>query len=491
MQLSNEYIQSQSPEFAESIQAIQTLPEKILQFGTGVLLRGLPDFYIDKANKQGIFNGRVVVVKSTANGTTDDFTNQDNLYTQCIRGFDNGQVVNKSIINASISRVLNANDQWKQVLECAKNKEIQVIISNTTEMGIQLVEESIFQEPPFSFPAKLLSFLYERYKYFGGSEQSGMVIVPTELIPGNGDKLLSIVLELAVFNQLDDPCIQWIKNSNRFCNSLVDRIVPGKPSEENLESLYHELNYEDALLIVSEPYSLWAIEGNDFVKQRLSFCQADSSIIVDENIEKYRELKLRLLNGTHTLSCAIALLMDFEFVHESMQDELMKNFVEKLMKQEIGKSLPANIPAQEIFSFSDQVIDRFKNPHINHKWISISTNYTSKMVLRNIPLLLEWYRRNDRVPQLITLGFAAYLYFIRPFKNDDLYYGNFNDRAQNGDPEEIQGIVTEILKDVSTWGTDLDGLPGFRETVLNYLIRIRSEGMRSALHHVMNLQAFQ
>src|SRR3954467_4869088 len=88
--------------------AIFELPEKILQFGTGVLLRGLPDYFIDKANKQGIFNGRVVVVKSTSQAGADAFEKQDGLYTLCIRGYDNGNIVNEYIINSSISRVLAA-----------------------------------------------------------------------------------------------------------------------------------------------------------------------------------------------------------------------------------------------------------------------------------------------------------------------------------------------------------------------------------------------
>jgi tagaturonate reductase len=60
------------------------LPEKVLQFGTGVLLRGLPDFIINNANNRGRFNGRVVVVKSTATGDTDAFAEQDGLYTLCV-----------------------------------------------------------------------------------------------------------------------------------------------------------------------------------------------------------------------------------------------------------------------------------------------------------------------------------------------------------------------------------------------------------------------
>ena len=66
--------------------ALFALPEKVLQFGTGVLLRGLPDYFIDKANKKGIFNGRVVIVKSTDSGGTDAYEVQNGLFTHCISG---------------------------------------------------------------------------------------------------------------------------------------------------------------------------------------------------------------------------------------------------------------------------------------------------------------------------------------------------------------------------------------------------------------------
>src|SRR5258706_7200809 len=75
-----------------------TLPEKVLQFGTGVLLRGLPDYFIDKANKRGLFNGRIVVIKSTGVGTTDEFAKQDGLYTLCVKGIENGQLKEENII---------------------------------------------------------------------------------------------------------------------------------------------------------------------------------------------------------------------------------------------------------------------------------------------------------------------------------------------------------------------------------------------------------
>ncbi|MEO7531951.1 MAG: altronate oxidoreductase, partial [Sediminibacterium sp.] len=117
-----------------------SLPERVLQFGTGVLLRGLPDYFIDRANKQGVFNGRVVVVKSTSNGGTDVFAKQDGMYTLLERGVVNGVQTESTSINASISRVLSANDEWDEILKCAANPQMQLIISNTTEVGITLVE---------------------------------------------------------------------------------------------------------------------------------------------------------------------------------------------------------------------------------------------------------------------------------------------------------------------------------------------------------------
>src|SRR3954452_24286389 len=97
------------------------LPERVLQFGTGVLLRGLPDYFIDKANRQGIFNGRIVVVKSTSGGDGAAFEKQDGLYTLCIRGLEEGKAVSTNIICSAISRVLSAKEEWSTVLKCAHN----------------------------------------------------------------------------------------------------------------------------------------------------------------------------------------------------------------------------------------------------------------------------------------------------------------------------------------------------------------------------------
>nr|GFC14161.1 hypothetical protein [Tanacetum cinerariifolium] len=192
--------------------ALFELPEKVLQFGTGVLLRGLPDFLIDQANRQGIFNGRVVVVKSTDDGgDAAAFDRQNNLYTVCIRGVEDGQAVSEDVVSASISRVLSAKSQWAEVLKVATSPDLEVVLSNTTEVGIVLDEnEDLGAAPPRSFPGKLLAVLHARFQAFGGAADKGLVIVPTELIPDNGTKLRGILHELAERAALGPDFMHWL-----------------------------------------------------------------------------------------------------------------------------------------------------------------------------------------------------------------------------------------------------------------------------------------
>jgi len=461
---------------------IFNLPEKVLQFGTGVLLRGLPDYYIDKANRAGVFNGRVVVVKSTATGSTDAFAEQDNLYTIYADGIEDGKEVSEKLICSSISRVLSASDEWRAILNFARSEDLQVVISNTTEVGITLVEESIKLNPPKSFPAKLLAVLHERFKAFNGDKGKGLIIVPTELIVNNGKKLRAVVLELAKLNGLDDVFINWVEDHNTFCDSLVDRIVPGKPNKEQMAVIDAERGFTDELTILSETYSLWAIEGDEKVASVLSFAKVNKGIVIAPDIDLFRELKLRLLNGSHTMSCALAFLSGFETVKDAMDDEKFNQFITALMFNELIPAIPYRIDREQADNFANSVLDRFRNPNIRHEWIAISAQYSAKIKMRVLPLLLNRYRKNNSAPAHIALGFAAYIRFMKTTKDEN---GNFigevdgrtykvtDDKAellhqlwQNNDTDLV---VENVLKNEELWGTDLTALSGFKAAVADEL----------------------
>jgi len=470
------------------------LPEKVLQFGTGVLLRGLPDYYIDKANRSGVFNGRVVVVKSTDTGSATDFDKQDSLYTLSIKGIDNGAQVEEHIVCSAISRVLSAGSDWEKIIKVAQSPDLKIVISNTTEVGIQLVEDSIKNTPPVSFPGKLLAVLYERYKTFNGSTESGLVIVPTELIVDNGKKLKGIVLELAAKDGLEAEFVEWLNNANYFCDSLVDRIVPGKPNAELTVQLESEFGYQDDLRIISEVYSLWAIQGNEHVKEVLTFGQVDEGVVVVPDIESYREIKLRLLNGTHTLSCGIAFLSGFRTVKDAMDDAGFTHFINQLMLKEIAPAIPYDIDYEHASAFAGKVLDRFRNPSIDHQWISISAQYSSKIKGRVIPLLLNHYKSHSVVPEHIALGFAAFIRFMKCKKSDDGKYIGTNHGidyvitdsqadifCEAWQKDDLHDVAYTLLSNTILWDADLCSLPGFKEAVLKHLQQVVAVGTKQIL----------
>ncbi|TDN38163.1 tagaturonate reductase [Hymenobacter sp. UV11] len=480
--------------------ALLSLPEKVLQFGTGVLLRGLPDFLIDQANRQGIFNGRVVVVKSTDGGDATAFARQDNLYTVCVRGVEDGQSVSQNVVCAGISRVLSAKSQWAEVLQVATSPELQIVLSNTTEVGIVLDEtDDVRATPPRSFPGKLLAVLLARYQAFAGAADKGLVIVPTELIPENGTKLRNILRELAENQVPDAGFLHWLETANTICNSLVDRIVPGAPAAAAAADLAQELGYDDELLTMSEVYRLWAIEGDERVKAILSFEQADAGIIVQPDINQFRELKLRLLNGTHSLACGLAVLADVPTVREAMEDDHLLTYIRNLMLADLLPGIPYPLDEKVGQRFGMQVLDRFRNPAVEHRWLAITLNYSAKLQMRVVPDLQHYYHRFGAVPQYVALGFAAYLLFMRGVRQEgNKWYGEAQGQEYLIQDEQAgyfadlwahqsaTSLVQIVLSNHTLWNTDLTALPGFTAAVTRYLGQLQLKGAAATLAAMLN-----
>ncbi|MCX8472179.1 MAG: tagaturonate reductase, partial [Sediminibacterium sp.] len=380
------------------------VPPKILQFGTGILLRGLPDYFIHNANQHNVFNGSVVVVKSTINGSIDDFKIQNNLFTHFISGIKNGEKIQNYFINQCIYEVLEAQKDWHKILEYATTDSIEIIISNVTEKGLAIENNDNISTTPNSYPAKLVSILYTRWKHFKGAENKGLIILPTELISKNGTLLKQLVLELALKHKLTPEFIEWIQHSNEFCNTLVDRIVT------SFKPLKNALDYSDSLQINSEPFALWAIEiHNKKNIKKLTFTEVNQEIIITQNIEKYTELKLRILNATHTIMCGICLIANIESVYQALQNNKIKTLFINLIFKEIIPCITyqSTISVVEAEDFAHKIMERFSNPFSEHQWESISFNFEEKMKNRVCYLIEKYIKIYNKFPKIMGLGFAS------------------------------------------------------------------------------------
>jgi tagaturonate reductase len=396
---------------ADYSQEILNYPERMIQFGEGNFLRAFVDWMVHRMNRSGVFKGRIVVVQPIAQGRVQQLNEQDGLYTLLLRGIQEGHIIDKREIIPVISRGLSATDQWEEVLKCAENPEIEFVVSNTTEAGISYRPgDRLSDAPPASFPAKLTAYLYRRFQTFHGDPAKGMLIIPCELIDRNGDNLRKIILKYADRWNLSAEFKQWVQHSNQFVNTLVDRIVTGYPFKD-ASQLEAEFGFRDQNLNTGELFHLWVIEGDAKLSEKIPFHQAGLNVKWVADITPYRTRKVRILNGAHTSTVAVACLSNIDLVRDAISDDNVGKFLHNILFEEIIPTL--DLDPQDLFGFAKDVLERFNNPFIDHKWFDIALNSTSKFETRVLPSLMTYIKRKGSLPKRLIFSLAALIAFYR------------------------------------------------------------------------------
>ena len=467
------------------------LPERAVQFGTGGFLRGFVEYFIDSANRTGSFDGRIVAIGSTDSGRDDVVNAQEGLYTLVTEGIENGRPVREFRLISSLSRAVNAKTDWGEVLDLARNPDIALVFSNTTEVGITLDPDDELGDPPRSFPGKLTAFLYERAVTFRYSAESGVDVIPCELIERNGDKLKEIVVQLAERWNLGASFLGWLDKHVVFCNTLVDRIVPGAPDPERRAELDQLIGYHDKLLTVCEPYRLFAIECASECRGSLRFADADPGIILTDDIEPYRLRKVRLLNGAHSLLAPVGLQCGATTVYEAMADDVIGAYLRRTMYDE----LVAALDAPNAGSFAREVVERFTHPYLAHSLFDITLHGTTKMRVRVVPSIVDFASKEGRVPELIAFGFAAFLLFLRGDMQNARKAAGLNVPVDERAAEvaalwakpgaSARTVAHEACATEALWGADLSSIKGFEDSVAMHLEHIGQTGARAALEQLL------
>lgn len=444
------------------------LTPRIIQFGEGNFMRAFVDWQVQQLNNNNIFNGSCTVIQPLAKGMEDKFASQDYLYTVILEGLMNNETVHSTEIIDSISTLLNTYEHYDEYLALADVDSYEIIVSNTTEAGIAFVEtDKLEDRPQKSFPGKLTALLYARYT----KGKNGFTIIPCELIDRNGDKLKEIVLQYVELWNLGDDFKRWILEENTFCCSLVDRIVPGYPREK-AEEYQESLGYQDELMVVGEPFYLWVIEVAKDKQHLIPFAQNGHNVVLTEDMTPYRERKVHLLNGPHTAMVPLGIMAKLSTVEDVMNNETLYPFILDLMEKEIIPTL--DLPSDELHSFAHAVIERFKNPFMNHQLSSIALNSISKFKARLLPVIINTYNENEQLPNRIVFSLSA---LIRLYKgdiceliDDEEILSFFKKAWSNPDT-----LVASVLSNSELWGQDLTQLKGLQEMVQENINLLNNE----------------
>lgn len=468
-------------------------PVKVLQFGEGNFLRAFVDYMIDIANENGKFNGDVVIVKPIEFGSLDNFHKQDCQYTVQLRGIVDGEAKKIKRVVTSVADAVDAYGEYEKYAEYAKLDTLRFIVSNTTEAGIVYDESDKLEfNPPKSYPGKLTKFLYERYQHFDGALDKGLIMLPVELIDDNGLHLKECVLKQVENWGLEEGFAKWLNDACIFTSTLVDRIVTGYPKDEAAD-LCKEFGYEDNLIVTGEPFALWVIESPKDLTDELPLPTVGLPVIYTEDHHPYKQRKVRILNGAHTSFVLASYLCGNDIVLQSMEDELILNFIKGTLFDEVIPTL--TLPKDELMEFADAVLARFRNPYVKHAHLAISLNSVSKWRARCMPSFLDYIRNEGKIPAHLTFSLAALMSFYTGSEiRDKALIGHRGEEeyrimddaavldffAANSGKEAAE-YVHAVLSNVDFWGQDLSVLAGVEDAIIGYVNDIRTIGMRATM----------
>jgi tagaturonate reductase len=461
-----------------------TYTERILQFGEGNFLRAFANWMIQEMNIKVGFDAGVVVVQPIDQGLVKMLNDQDCLYTLYLNGIKNGEILSEHQIIDCIQRAINPYANFSDYIANAGNPDLRFVISNTTEAGISYnADDKLEDAPQKSFPGKLTALLFKRFQIFGGASDKGLIFLPCELIDRNGENLKRIILQYASEWKLGEAFVEWIENHNIFCNTLVDRIVPGYPKDK-MEAITQELGYKDNLVVEAEQFHLWVIEGPESVKDEFPAEASALNVIFTDNMEPYRTRKVRILNGAHTTLVPVSYLYGIDRVRESLEDEVVGKFLKDALFNNICPTL--DLPAKELSQFSADVLDRFRNPYLEHELMSISLNSISKYKTRVLPSVLEYIKRKKELPSNLLFSLASLIAFYKGDRNgtpialkDDQDILDFFKKVWS--TNNYVEVVEAVLSNTNFWGIDLTEIDGLQEEVTTHIENILNQGMKTAL----------
>ena len=195
-------------------------------------------------------------------------------------------------------------------------------------------------------------------------------------------------------------CLEWFKTHVHFPLSMVDGIVPNN----NKTSEFFDLPYKDNALVVTEPYREWYIQSQD--TQLKKILDHDNINYVDD-VKFYENIKLKILNASHSAIAYIGHLLGYVYVHEAINDDVCYNFISNFLDKEVIPTLPHK-NGFDIEGYKNKVLKRFKNSFIEDKLLRIAMDGSLKLPIR----IIETLKINKENTDYINLIITAWLIFI-------------------------------------------------------------------------------
>ncbi len=431
MQLSNELLNQLSSDIIQPSSNIQKSSVGMVHLGLGNFFRAHQCLFTQEAIIAAGGNWGYVAATLSSSHVIDSLRKQDFLYTHAAHASDETKL---QIINIIKDAILLKSDA-EAFYAYLTDPNICIVTLTITEKGYYFEPATgafLHRHPDITAelqdpknPKTAIGFLIEGLRQRKLAANKGITILSCDNLPNNGRVTKNVITQYA--QKIDPDLADWIMDNVRFPSSMVDRITP-MTTEDDHAWLKQQYGYTDALMIQTEAFSQWVIE-DDFPYGRPQWEQADVQMVSD--VQAFEEMKLRLLNGTHSTMAYLGYLAGYKTVDAVIGSQAFATFIRNLMDEEITPSLnmPKNI---DLNAYKNALIERYKNPNLKHLTYQIASDGSQKIPQRIIKVLQYQYQHQGPYTRLIT-SLAGWLYYIQG-------------RDENGDVYEIHDPKSSEFK---------------------------------------------
>ena len=462
----------------------QQLRSRIVHFGFGAFHRAHQALLTNRVlNANGGDWGICEISLFSGDVLMSQLREQDHLFTVLEKGADG----NQPIVIGAVHECLNAKlDSLAAIIEKFCEPQVAIVSLTITEKGYcidpatgkldtqnaRILHDLENPTEPHSAPGILVEALHRRRE----RSLTPFTVLSCDNIPDNGHVVKNAVLGMA--EKRSPELAKWIETHVSFPGTMVDRIVPAA-TEVSLAEITQELGVEDPCAISCEPFIQWVIEDN-FVAGRPEWEIAGVQMVQD--VLPWEQMKLRMLNGSHSFLAYLGYLAGFAHVSDCMQDDAFREAARRLMLDEQAPTL--RITDVDLTAYADSLIDRFANPALQHRTWQIAMDGSQKLPQRMLEGVRVHLQRESAWP-LLALGIAGWMRYVSGV--DDA--GNAID-VRDPLSEKIRAIVeTSSEKDrvkallalSEIFGSDLPQHAQFVDAITDAYQRIVERGARQAV----------
>ncbi|GLR81848.1 mannitol dehydrogenase family protein (plasmid) [Azospirillum oryzae] len=382
----------------------------IVHIGLGAFCRAHLATYTDDVLATGDRNWGIVGVDPLSPAIRDALKPQDCLYTLLVREENRDRLR----IVGSFLDALATDDQLDDVLALMAKPEIRIVTLTVTEKGYcqDAATGSLDEAHPLvradladpANPRSVPGLLAEAIRRRRAAGVPPFTVLVCDNLAQNGIKVRGIVVRYA---ELCDPELAaYIAGQVSFPCTMVDRITPATQDADRV-TVEEATGCGDAWPVVSEPFKQWVIEDR-FPLGRPAWEKAGAILV--EDVHPFELMKLRCLNGAHSLLAYLSVIAGIETIADAMADPQLPAVMRRLWECDLIPTLPP-VPGTDIPAYTAALEARFRNPGIRHRTIQISSDGSQKLPPRLLEPARELFAAG-KVPAVIPLAVAAWMRFL-------------------------------------------------------------------------------